>query len=87
MPHYLKFSKIADVYLVKNFSPFKGKAELVELKVKLGDVVEEGQVVAAVEAMKAKHDVRAPVAGTVISIDAQTGADVMAGQSILTVGR
>jgi pyruvate carboxylase subunit B len=69
------------------YSPFKGKSELVELKVKVGDSVKEGQVVAAVEAMKAKHDVRAPANGKVLSIDAEVGADVMAGQSILTIGQ
>ncbi len=44
------------------FSPFEGKSELVEIKIKVGDAVSEGQVVASVEAMKAKHDVKAPCA-------------------------
>ncbi|UCG33650.1 MAG: hypothetical protein JSU68_03250, partial [Phycisphaerales bacterium] len=68
------------------YSPFKGKVELVELKVKIGDSVQEGQVVAAVEAMKAKHDVRAPAGGKVLTIDAHVGADVAAGQPILSIG-
>jgi pyruvate carboxylase subunit B len=68
------------------FSPFKGKVELVELKVKLGDTVTEGQLVAAVEAMKAKHDVRAPAGGKVVSIDVELGSDILAGQPILTLG-
>src|SRR5690606_13571574 len=42
------------------FSPFEGKVELVEINVRVGDAVKKGQVVAAVEAMKAKHDVRSP---------------------------
>ena len=67
------------------FSPFKGKVELVELKAKIGDIVSEGQIVAAVEAMKAKHDVRAPVSGKVLTIEADVGADVAAGQPILTI--
>ncbi|MCB9464788.1 MAG: biotin attachment protein [Candidatus Eisenbacteria bacterium] len=71
---------------VEVYSPFDGKVELVEICVKQGDLVTEGQVVAAVEAMKAKHDVKAPCAGTVISIDADLGADVVAGQPILTIG-
>ena len=53
---------------------------------RVGDLVTEGQVVAAVEAMKAKHDVRAPRAGRVISIDAELGATVHGGRSILTIG-
>jgi pyruvate carboxylase subunit B len=68
------------------FSPFQGKTELVEIKVKQGEAVTAGQVVAAVEAMKAKHDVKAPCAGTVLSVDAEIGADIEAGQSIMTIG-
>jgi pyruvate carboxylase subunit B len=68
------------------FSPFDGKTELVEICVKPGDTVSAGQVVAAVEAMKAKHDVRAPHAGVVVSIDAELGASVMGGTPILTIG-
>jgi pyruvate carboxylase subunit B len=68
------------------FSPFQGKTELVEIKVKIGDAVTEGQIVAAVEAMKAKHDVKAPCGGKVLSIDAELGADIEAGHSILTIG-
>ena len=56
------------------------------MNVKVGDAVTAGQVVAAVEAMKAKHDVKAPCAGKVKSIDAALGDDVVAGQSILTIG-
>ena len=69
------------------FSPFEGKVELVEINVKVGDAVTEGQVVAAVEAMKAKHDVKAPVSGTVVSVDADLGAEVTARNPILTLGR
>ena len=68
------------------YSPFAGKTELVEIKVKVGDPVTAGQVVAAVEAMKAKHDVKAPLAGKVASIDAEIGADIEAKQPILTIG-
>jgi pyruvate carboxylase subunit B len=67
-------------------SPFEGKVELVEVNVNVGDTVDAGQVVAAVEAMKAKHDVKAPCSGKVVSIDAEIGADVVAGMSILTLG-
>jgi len=67
------------------YSPFEGKVQLVEVRVRVGDAVREGQVVAAVEAMKAKHDVRCPCSGKVASIDAEIGADVMAGRPILTI--
>ncbi len=68
------------------YSPFEGKAELVDIAVGVGDAVSEGQVVACVEAMKAKHDVRAPYAGKVTSVDAGLGDDVMAGKPILHIG-
>jgi pyruvate carboxylase subunit B len=67
------------------YSPFEGKVELVEVRVRVGDAVREGQVVAAVEAMKAKHEVRAPCSGKVASIDATIGTDVVAGRPILTI--
>ena len=67
------------------FSPFQGKTELVEINVKVGDTVSQGQVVAAVEAMKAKHDVKAPCSGRVASIDAEIGADIEARHSIMTL--
>ena len=48
--------------------------------------VRKGQVVAAVEAMKAKHDVRAPCDGTVVEIHADLGSEVSADKPILTIG-
>ncbi|MBK8012902.1 MAG: biotin attachment protein [Deltaproteobacteria bacterium] len=68
------------------YSPFEGKVELVEIGVKLGDLVQKGQIVAAVEAMKAKHDVRAPCAGPIVEINAELGSQVFAGRPILTIG-
>ncbi|MCC6134344.1 MAG: biotin attachment protein [Candidatus Contendobacter sp.] len=68
------------------FSPFEGKVELVEISVKVGDAVTQGQVVASVEAMKAKHDVRAPCAGTVVEIHADLGGEVSASKPIMTIG-
>jgi pyruvate carboxylase subunit B len=67
------------------YSPFEGKVQLVEVRVRVGDAVREGQVVAAVEAMKAKHDVRCPCSGKVATIDAEVGSDVVAGRPILTI--
>lgn len=68
------------------FSPFEGNVELVEINVKVGIPVQKGQVVAAVEAMKAKHDVHAPCAGTVVEIHADLGSEVSARKPILTIG-
>ncbi len=68
-------------------SPFEGKVEVVEIKVKVGDTVDKGQVVAAVEAMKAKHDVKSPAHGTVISVDVSLGSEVAGSDPILTLRR
>lgn len=67
------------------FSPFEGNVELVEVNVKVGDTVTQGQVVAAVEAMKAKHDVKAPCAGRVSAVHAVIGNEVSAGKPILSI--
>ena len=67
------------------FSPFEGSVELVEVNVKVGDTVTQGQVVAAVEAMKAKHDVKAPCAGQVSAVHASIGNEVSAGKPILSI--
>lgn len=69
------------------YSPFEGKVELVTIATHVGEEVAAGQVVAEVEAMKTKHDVRAPCSGHVLSIDAEIGSDVEAGRSILTLAR
>lgn len=67
------------------YSPFEGKVEVVEIRVRPGDAVSKGQVLAAVEAMKAKHDVKAPCDGRVRSVDATLGTAVAKGISILTL--
>jgi pyruvate carboxylase subunit B len=68
------------------YSPFAGKAELVGLAVKVGDTVRQGQVVAAIEVMKARHDVRAPCEGRVVEIAAALGDDITAASPIMLIG-
>jgi pyruvate carboxylase subunit B len=67
------------------FSSFAGSVEVVDILVKVGDSVSEGQVVAAVEAMKAKHDIKAPCSGKVASVDAQIGDEIDSSRPILTI--
>jgi biotin carboxyl carrier protein len=53
--------------------------------VKVGDPVRAGQVVAAVEAMKAKHDIKAPCDGVVSSVRGVIGEEIDAKRAILTI--
>jgi pyruvate carboxylase subunit B len=68
------------------FSTFAGSVEVVDVVVRQGQVIEEGAVVAAVEAMKARHDIRSPYAGTVLDIHVRVGDEVDPGRPIVTVG-
>jgi len=67
------------------FSTFAGAVELVDIKVKAGDVVTKGQAVAVVEAMKATHDIKSPYDGTVVSVQATIGDEVDSSKPILTL--
>ena len=65
------------------FSTFAGSVEVVDIMVKVGDKVEKGQAVAAVEAMKAKHEIRAPRDGVVLSVSVQIGDEIDSSRPIL----
>ncbi|MDD3410403.1 MAG: acetyl-CoA carboxylase biotin carboxyl carrier protein [Eubacteriales bacterium] len=53
--------------------------------VKVGDMVEKGQVVCLIEAMKLMNDITAPVSGKVVDICVQDGAVLEYGQTILKI--
>ena len=53
--------------------------------VKEGEVVEAGQVVGLIEAMKVFNEIVAPMAGTVTEITAQNGALVQPGEPLLYI--
>jgi pyruvate carboxylase subunit B len=69
------------------YSPLPGRAELIQLAVKVGDRVQRGQVVAAVEVMKAKHEVTAPFGGRVVRIEATLGSQVAANMPIMLIAQ
>jgi biotin carboxyl carrier protein len=52
-----------------------------------GDVVEEGQRLLAIEAMKMENEIRAPHAGTVRSIRSELGARVERDDELLTISQ
>ncbi len=53
---------------------------------KLGDVVEQGQVVALIEAMKVFNEITAPVSGTVTKVAAENAQLVQPGEPLLYIG-
>ncbi|MGD9264882.1 MAG: hypothetical protein PVJ71_03795 [Lysobacterales bacterium] len=67
------------------YSGFGGEVEVVDIKVKQGDPVDQGMVVATVEAMKAQHDIKAPCGGTVSAVNARIGDEIEASAPILTI--
>jgi pyruvate carboxylase subunit B len=67
------------------FSTFAGQVEVVDVLVKVGDKVNEGDVVAAIEAMKAKHDIKASCGGTVSAIHVSIGDEIDSTKPILSI--
>jgi biotin carboxyl carrier protein len=65
-------------------SPMPGK--VVRVLVAAGDAVVVGQGIAVVEAMKMQNEMKAPRAGTVLSLPSKEGATVAAGEVLATIG-
>jgi len=67
------------------YSTFSGSVDVVDILVKVGDKVTKGQVVVQVEAMKAKHDMKAPKDGTVTEIFIAVGDEIDSSKPMLTI--
>jgi pyruvate carboxylase subunit B len=67
------------------YSTFAGTVDIVDILVKVGSEVSKGQVVAQVEAMKAKHDIKAQKNGTVSAILVEIGDEIDSSKPILTI--
>jgi pyruvate carboxylase subunit B len=67
------------------YSTFAGSVEVVDIMVKIGDEVRKGQVIAAVEAMKAKHDIKASANGKVTAIHVKIGDEITSSRPIITI--
>ena len=59
--------------------------KVVRILVAEGDIVEAGQGLAVVEAMKMQNEMKAPRAGVVKSIKAREGATVSAGEALMVI--
>lgn len=64
-------------------SPLPGV--IVEVCVKVGDAVKQGQKVAVLEAMKMENDIEALQSGTVTAINVNKGDSVLEGAPIVTI--
>lgn len=71
----------SNAYKVK--SPLPGL--ILDIKVKEGDSVKEGQVVAVIEAMKMENDIEAERSGIVKSIGVAKGETVLEGTTLLVI--
>ncbi|WP_300367431.1 biotin/lipoyl-containing protein [Brachyspira sp.] len=58
---------------------------VVSFTVAVGDKVEEGQVIAILEAMKMENEIVAPASGEIKSIHVEKGSSVVEGQVILQI--
>jgi len=64
-------------------APMPGK--ILDIKVNVGDVVTENQVLAVLEAMKLENEIVAPRAGTITAVVATKGAPIDVGQTIVVI--
>jgi biotin carboxyl carrier protein len=59
---------------------------ILEIKVRVGDIVQAGQAVAVMEAMKMENNLNANLSGEVKEILVQKGSEVATGDVILRIG-
>ncbi len=58
---------------------------ILDVKVKAGDTVTEGQVLMILEAMKMENEIMAPCAGTVASVNVSKGTAVSSGDLLCSI--
>ena len=59
--------------------------KIVTIEVNQGDVVEEGQVILILEAMKMQNEIQAPISGTVVSVNCEEGQSIEANVPLVVV--
>ena len=59
---------------------------ITEMKVKVGDIVKNGDTVVVLEAMKMQNNIEAECDGTVTSVLVNPGDTVMEGDTLITIG-
>jgi len=78
-----KFESSGTGEVVKISSPMLGV--IVKVKVREGDKVRKGDVIAVLEAMKMENEISAPADGVIKSINVKEGQDVEAGKLIAVI--
>ena len=63
--------------------PITGK--VISVEVKVGDTVQEGDVLCYIESMKMENPILAPVAGSVTDIQVEAGQTVESGATIAVI--
>ena len=63
--------------------PIAGK--IIEVKVKAGDKVNEGDIVCMLESMKMENPIFAPISGTIKEVNVSAGQTVKFGESIAVI--
>jgi len=74
-----------DVKSTPLFHPFEGIVQVVDVLVHEGDSVKEGQTVAFVEAMKAKHHIKSNVEGIVTKVNVKIGDEINSTTPIMII--
>ncbi len=59
---------------------------VLKVLVEEGDVIDAGDVIAVIEAMKMETEIKSPVSGTVSSVEIEVGNQIQTGQVLVTVG-
>lgn len=59
---------------------------IVAIKVKTGDAVNEGDVLCVLEAMKMENEIMAPKSGKVVAVCTSQGAAVQTGDTLISIG-
>ncbi len=59
---------------------------IVSVRVKVGDTVNQGDVLCVLEAMKMENEIVAPSAGKVVAVNATQGASVNSGEALVSIG-
>ena len=59
--------------------------KIVTIEVSEGDVVEEGQVILILEAMKMQNEIQAPISGTVISVHCEEAQSIEANVPLVVI--